>query len=168
MKNNLAKIIGVIGIFIFFVATISAVGSCFDSINKSNVVEKEFYEVGEEVEVNNNILLVSAAKESSGYGWSKPKNGKRFVIVLVTIKNNGDKEIDYSPSDFRLENGCGQIDSTAFTTIDSETCLHRGTLAPGGVVSGTVTFEESVGDYDLKLLYKVGFFDRKEVKVKLN
>ena len=67
-----------------------------------------------------------------------------------------------------MQNSQGQITDTAFTIIDTDTALSYGNLASGGQISGTLTFEQPVGDEALVLKYQPNAFSSKEIKVKLN
>ena len=129
---------------------------------------KEFYAIGEEVKLNDAILVVNSVDISSGSEWDKPKDGHEFVIVNVTIKNDGSSTITYNPFDFKMQNSQGQITDQAFTTINSDTSLNSGELASGGQVSGTIAFEQPVKDSALVLKYKANMFSNKEVQIKLN
>ena len=149
-----------------------AIASNSESNGKTNdtVSEevKEFYAVGEEVKLGDNVLIVNSVEKSAGSEWDKPKDGCEFVIVNVTIKNGGSSEISYNPYDFDMQNSQGQITDQAFTTINTDTALSCGNLAAGGQVSGTIAFEQPVGDEGLVLKYKANMFSNKEIKVKLN
>lgn len=136
--------------------------------NKKSEEVKEFYSVGEEVKLGNNVLIVNSVEKSNGSEWDKPKDGNEFVIVDVTIKNGGSSEISYNPYDFEMQNSKGQITDQAITTINIETSLSSGNLAAGGEVSGTIAFEQPAGDEALVLKYKANMFSNKEIKVKLN
>lgn len=130
-------------------------------------VVKDTFAIGEEVKLNDNILIVNSVEKSNGNEWDKPKSGNEFVIVNVTIKNGGTSSITYNPFDFKVQNSNGQITDSAFTTIDSDTSLESGELASGGEVSGTIAFEQPVGDENLVLIYSASLFSNKEIKVKL-
>lgn len=52
-----------------------------------------------------------------------------------------------------MENSNGQETDQTFTIVDNETALESGDLNAGGVVEGTVVFEEPEGDTGLKLNY---------------
>lgn len=134
----------------------------------TNKEVKEFYLIGEEVRLGDNILIVNSIEKSNGSEWDKPKDGYEFVIVNVTIKNGGSSEVSYNPYDFKMQNSKGQITDQAFTIIDTDTSLSSGDLAAGGEVSGTIAFEQPTGDEALVLRYKSNIFSNKEIKVKLN
>jgi len=129
---------------------------------------KEFYALGEEVKLKDNVLIVTGISKNSGIEWDKPKDGQEFIVVNVTLKNGGDDEISYNPYDFSIQNSQGQITNTTFTTIDKTTALHTGKLAPKGEISGTIVFQEPINDSSLILKYKASIFSDSEIKVKLN
>lgn len=129
---------------------------------------KEFYEIGEEVKLGENILIVNSVKKSNGSQYDKPKGGHEFIIVDVTIKNGGKSEISYNPFDFSMQNSQGQITDQAFTLINTDNQLNSGELAAGGKVSGTIAFEQPTGDKGLILKYKYNIFSDKDVKIKVN
>lgn len=129
---------------------------------------KEFYGLGEEVKLGDSILIVNTVEKSAGSEWDKPKSGNEYVIVNVTIKNAGDSEISYNPYDFSMQNSQGQITDSSFTMIDSDTSLSSGSLASGGEITGTISFEQPIDDEGLILKYSTNIFSSKEVKVKLN
>ena len=139
-----------------------------NSTEKQTEEVKGIYAVGEEVKLGDNILIVNCFEKFSGSEWDKPKEGNEFVVVNVTIKNGGSSEITYNPFDFEMQNSSGQITTQAFTTINNDTSLSSGSLAPGGQVNGTIAFEQPIGDSGLILKYKANMFSNKEVKVKIN
>lgn len=129
---------------------------------------KDIYSIGEEIKLNDNVLLVNKADKSNGSKFDKPQKGKEFIIVNVTIKNGSKNEISYNPYNFEMANSQGQITDEALTTVNKDTALHDGKLAPGGTVTGTVAFEQPTGDTGLTLKYKANMFDDKEINVKIN
>lgn len=138
------------------------------SNNKTQDETKEFYSVGEEIKINDIILIVNSVEKSNGSQYDRPSDGNEYVIVNVTIKNVGSSEISYNPYYFDMQNSQGQIIDKTITLIDQDTQLNDGKLAAGGQVSGTIVFEEPTGDEGLILKYNPNLFSSKEVKVKLN
>src|SRR5690625_1412637 len=125
--------------------------------------EKTEFELGEKVELNDNIVEVVEVEKSTGDDFDKPKEGKEYVIVHVSIENNGDEDTSYNPYDFKMKNSNGQIEDPAFSIIDSDTALNSGELAPGGNVSGTMVFEQEIDDDQLQLIYEASFWSDKEI-----
>lgn len=57
-----------------------------------------------------------------------------------------------------MQNSQGQIERRNTLASDSNTLLSSGSLASGGNVSGTITFEQPMGDEDLKLIFEPSIF----------
>ncbi|MBT2692670.1 DUF4352 domain-containing protein [Bacillus sp. ISL-55] len=127
----------------------------------------EEFAVGEKVQLDGNVLTVTKVDKSAGSDFDKPKDGHEYVVVTVEIENAGDENISYNPFDFKMANSQGQIVDQAFTTIDTNTALQSGELAPGGKVSGTIAFEQPAGDSGLQLQYTPSFWSDKTIKVNL-
>src|SRR5690625_1774410 len=134
-----------------------------DEKEKSEDEEKTEFDIDEKVELDNRVIQVTDVEKSDGDDFDKPKEGNEFVIVHVSIENNGDKEVSYNPLDFKMKNSNGQIEDTTFTTIDSDSSLSSGDLAPGGNVSGTLAFEQPIDDEELQLIFEASFWSDKEI-----
>lgn len=129
---------------------------------------KDLYAVNEDVKLNDAIIKVTKVEKSNGSQYDKPKDGMEFVVVTVSIKNDGKNEISYNPFDFKMQNSKGQITDETFTTVNNSTALNSGNLAGGGEITGTIAFEQPKNDSALVLKYKGNMFSSKEVKIKLN
>ncbi len=134
-----------------------------DAKEEEETEEKTEFEIGEKVALNDNIVEVVEVEKSAGDDFDKPKEGKEYVIVHVSIENNGDEDTSYNPYDFKMKNSNGQIEDPAFSIIDSDTALNSGELAPGGNVSGTMVFEQEIDDDQLQLIYEASFWSDKEI-----
>lgn len=129
--------------------------------------EKTEYNQGEEAILGKGAITVTKVEKSQGTQWDKPKSGKEFVIVYLTVENKGNSNLSYNPFYFKMQNSQGQQESMTFTTIDQDTALQSGELIPGGKVSGTITFEQPKGDSNLILIYNDSIWSSKELKIKL-
>src|SRR5690625_5549955 len=125
--------------------------------------EKTEFDIDEKVELDNLLVQVTDVEKSDGDDFDKPKEGNEFVIVHVSIENNGDEEVSYNPLDFKMKNSNGQIEDSTFTTIDSDSSLSSGELAPEGNVSGTIAFEQPIDDEELQLIFEASFWSDKEI-----
>lgn len=134
---------------------------------KQNVQEKTEYNQGEEAVLGNGAIIINKVERSQGDQYDKPKSGKEYVIVHLTIKNKGNEKLSYNPYYFKMQNSQGQQESMTFTIVDQDTSLKSGELIPGGKVSGTIAFEQSVGDTGLILIYNDSIWSSKELKIKL-
>ena len=149
--------------------TIKQTSSSTSSNSTSSVAqdEKTEYNQGEEAMLGKGAITVEKVEKSQGTQWNKPKNGKEFVIVHVSIENKGNSNLSYNPYYFKMQNSQGQQESMTFTTVDQDTSLQSGELIPGGKVSGTITFEQPKGDTGLVLIYSNSIWSSKELKIKL-
>lgn len=129
--------------------------------------EKTEYNQGEEAILGKGAITVTKVEKSQGTQWDKPKSGKEFVIVHLTIENKGNSNLSYNPFYFKMQNSQGQQESMTFTTVDQDTSLQSGELIPGGKVSGTIAFEQPKGDTGLVLIYNDSIWSSKELKIKL-
>ena len=123
------------------------------------------YNIGDTVKIKDQSLIVNSVKTSMGEGNDKPKEGNEFLNL--TLKNNGDSELNYNPYSFQIENAKGEIKDRTFTAIDGKEALDKGTLAPGEEVTGTIVVQEPIGAKDLKLNYVPNIFKKDVVTVKL-
>lgn len=128
---------------------------------------KEEFDVGEAVQLGDNILTVTDVEKSNGDDFDQPKSGNEYVIVTIKIENAGEENISYNPFNFKMANSQGQIVDQAFTIINSDTALESGELAPGGTVTGTIAFEQPKGDTGLQLQFEPSFWSSDIVKINL-
>lgn len=125
------------------------------------------YKIGDIIQVKDSKLTVNEVTKSSGSEYDKPKSGYEFVIVKITLENIGNSPISYNPYDFKMQNSQGQITEQAFTTVDQDTALQSGELAPGGKITGTIPFEQPVNDPSLQLQYSPDYFSDELIKIDL-
>lgn len=136
-----------------------------EDVEESEVEEIEDTEfgVGEKVELDGQVVEVTEVEKSAGNDFDKPAEGNEYVIVHVSIENNGDENISYNPFNFKMKNSNGQIEDIGLITIDNDTSLSSGELAPGGNVSGTLSFEQAKDDAGLQLIFEPGFWDTDQI-----
>lgn len=118
------------------------------------------FNIGDIITYKDLTLSVTQVHRSNGNEFDYPKSGMEFVIVTVSIYNDGNQNISYNPYYFKMQNSQGQVENVTFETIDSNTVLEAGELVPGGTVTGTVTFEEPQNDTGLILQYEYSMFDK--------
>lgn len=139
------------------------------SVHKEQKEEpkKTEFAIGDAINLNGMILTVIDKQISEGGKYDKPKENKEFVIVKVKIENKSEKTIAYNPFYFKLKNSKGQITDQTFTTVNKDSALQSGDLAPGGEVEGTIAFEAPKGDTGLQLMFKDNILT-KESKITIN
>jgi len=131
---------------------------------------KTDYKIGDIVKASNGATLqvVTDLKKSHGGEYDSIKPGQEYVMVKVTICNNGKETIAYNPYDFKMQNSQGQILDGTYASINTDTALDSGNLAAGGTVSGTLIYEEPKDDKALTLIYTGNIFNTDGIKFKLN
>lgn len=147
-----------ITIFILFGLTWCLSETSNNSVKDINGNEKTSFSLNETAVYNDVEYIVTNVEYSNGDEWDKPADGKQFVIVTVSIKNNSSEKISYNVYDWKMLNSQGQEDDEIFTTIDNDTNLGSGDLISGGSKTGTIVFEEDKNESSLKLLYFANSF----------
>ncbi len=114
-------------------------------------------------------FTVTNVEKTTGSQYDTSKEGYEYVIVTVKIENKSEEKISYNSLNWKMENSKGQETDTAFTIVDTDTALNSGDLNAGGMIEGTLTFEEPQGDTGLKLNYydNALFDDNAAFKIKL-
>lgn len=87
------------------------------------------------------------------------------MVVNVTIRNLGTDEISYNPFDFKMQDADGAQESTSFASLDDQ--LNSGTLAGGGKVTGSMSFELPKGQMG-KLIFTPSFWSSQRIVVEVN
>lgn len=128
---------------------------------------KTEFKIGDVVELNGASVVVNKVTRVNGDDWNRPKNGHEYVVVEVTIKNEGTSSKSYNPFDFKMQNSQGVITDMTFWTSDRDTSLSSGELAPGGSITGTIPFEEPINDPELTLIYEGNFWDNSQIRFSL-
>lgn len=111
-------------------------------------------------------LTVNKVSKASRVSYSTPKSGNEYVMVNLTLQNLGDKEVSYNPFDFKLQDSNGNQTTTDYVSLDDQ--LNSGSLAAGGKVTGSISFQAPKGDANLMLIYQPNYFiDKQRITVKL-
>ncbi|MGL5021527.1 MAG: DUF4352 domain-containing protein [Mycoplasmatales bacterium] len=157
--NNMKKLLS---IFAVSVLVLSGCGATADTGS-----EVQEYKIGDEIQLkeNKSLKITNIEKTQGTNEYLKPPEGKEFVVLSVEINNTGtDKNVSYNPFNYKMKNSQGVIEGVGFTTVDTETALGSGELAPGGTISGTLSIEQPVGDNGLVLIYD-DYEDSLEIKL---
>lgn len=111
------------------------------------------YSIGETARVGDLSITVNSITRnfSTGNRFDTPDDGMEYVKVNLTIANNSKNRADYSPFDFELENGDGDIHDYATSLQDDH--LGSGSLAADGRKTGSLVFEVPAKDTRLTLHY---------------
>lgn len=163
-------------IIIFSMVTLLFAG-CSDSSSSSTasssqskkIQSKNYYNVGETANIDGVGITVIKVEKTQGTDFDKPKDGMEYVIVTVQINNASKDKVSYNPLDFKLENSKGQVTAECISTVNSNSELQSGDIAPNGNVEGSLIFEEPVNDSALILQYQDDMFSNNvKLQFKLN
>ena len=132
--------------------------------------EKTEFSQSETVTFKGVNFTITSVEKTTGSEFDTAKDGHEYVIVGLKIENKSDEKISYNSFDWKMENSNGQEVDTAFTTINTDTALNSGDLNAGGMVEGTLAFEQPQGDTGLKLnyYYNALFDENASFKIKLD
>ncbi|MCL2094777.1 DUF4352 domain-containing protein [Candidatus Saccharibacteria bacterium] len=124
--------------------------------------------VGDVIAWEGKEITVTAVERnwSSGNQFIAPNSGNEFVVVTVSIENKSDRNINFNPFDWRMQNGDGAIEGHSWTA-EANNALGSGELIPNGRRSGTILFEVPDGDDNLTLHYRPSFWSNREVRIRL-
>jgi len=136
-------------------------------IKTSKPAVKDVYALGETATLNGATITVTNVKKSNGTTYDKPKSGNEYVIVTVQIQNDSNSNISYNVYDYKLQDSNGNIVTQAITTVNSDTSLSSGELAPNGTKSGSIAFEAPKGDNYLTLIYQGSYWSSSQLKFAL-
>lgn len=129
--------------------------------SSSKTKSQQTFKVGETAEYKGVQFKVNKVDYTNGDpDVDSPDSGKQYVVMNVTISNNGDDKYDYNPFDFKLDDNGNQTDTTEVTSGIKDT-LSSGTLAKGASVTGNLVGQANTAD-KLKLIYNGNIFSQKE------
>ena len=127
---------------------------------------KTEFKVGETASYKGYEIKVNSVDFSEGGKFNKPDEGKKFVVVNLTITNHTNKTQTYNPYDYKL-NADGNATDMDELMLDVDNRLESGELDKGATVTGNL-----VGQADpnktLKLDYHSNMFEDKMIEFLLN
>jgi hypothetical protein len=127
------------------------------------------HEVGEPIAVGELGLTVHGVSSPEGTQFAKPAEGNRFVVVELSIANNGDEAANLSTLlQMKLKDAGGRQygpDLLAATAADG--AAPEGELAPGETVRGPVGFQVPAEAEGLAFVFDGDIFGAGKVFVRL-
>ena len=175
-KNKLIIISSVVAIVVvvggFTISNIAGANRGRKSIETSLISTlipniKDFYKVGETVDINGVSMKIDKIEISNGTNEDSPDEGTEYLIVTLTVRNGRKSKISYG-DDFQIQDAKGQINDSVVTMIEPNQTLRSGELAPNREVTGTMTFLSVKGATGLSLNYNGNLFGHNTVHFKLN
>ncbi|SCC14823.1 DUF4352 domain-containing protein [Weissella bombi] len=117
--------------------------SASSKANSSSEANKTF-NVGDTVSQKNGMdVKVDSVEFKDGGEYDDLDAGKQFVVVHLTLVNNGNKTLDYNEFDYRLDDNGKQTDMDSIMMDDNgdnvyADMLESGSLRPNSSMSGTL------------------------------
>ena len=119
---------------------------------KTESTQNQVYRVSDIISWDGKQIMVTDTVRNYKAKYSKPKSGKEFIKVTISVVNKSDKDMLVSPMKFKVQDSSGAkvyMESCTYSLSDP---FQSATLAPGGSRQGSMVFEVSKNDTDLKLL----------------
>lgn len=141
-----------------------------NTVSTQTPIAQTDYTVGQTIENSGRQLTVTKVTRnySTGNQFTMPKTGKEFVLITVSLKNNGNSEVMFGAFDFKVQDSNGVQSTTDASTYSLDDVLESANLAKGGNVTGSMIFEVPKDDKNLVLLYNSSFWTGQQIKVKLS
>jgi hypothetical protein len=123
--------------------------------------------IGEEIKFLEWInLTVTNVERSKGNERSRPRTGSEYIIVTVKIDNIGKENFQYESYSFGLVNSQGKnINEDSGSLIDAGTYLQPGELKPGESVTGTITFQQPIGEQGLQVKFQSRYAEMPSARI---
>ncbi|MFY8330648.1 DUF4352 domain-containing protein [Vagococcus carniphilus] len=142
-------------------------GNKKENTNKKEKEENKSFKIGDTIDMKGYEIKVNSVDFSEGGEYTKPDEGKQYVIINLTITNNSDERKSYNPLDYSLV-ADGNSESAGFTFLDGVETLSSGDLDKGATVTGNLVGQASP-EAKLKLRYEGNYFlKNKNVDIELN
>ena len=144
-----------------------------DSSTSAKEVE---HKMGEVVQVGDVEYTVLSKEVSTNVGGEYGRNANgQYVILTVTVKNNGKKSITITDDFFKLLQGEVEFDSDSTASIyaqdDHSAKFFWNDLNPGNSLTGKVVFDvspETAAATDLKVQVQTGLWGTQKGVISLN
>ena len=134
------------------------------SASSSEKSEEVTYSIGQEVPVGDVVYLVNSKEVTTNVGgeFGKTANGV-FLVLNVTVKNNGKEAITVTDDFFTLLKGDVEYesDSTAGIYANQDAKFFLTEVNPENSVTGNVVFditEETANEPSIQLRVQTGYF----------
>ena len=134
------------------------------SASSSEKSEEVTYSIGQEVPVGDVVYIVNSKEVNTNVGgeFGKTANGI-FLVLNVTVKNNGKEAITVTDDFFTLLKGDVEYksDSTAGIYANQDANFFLTEVNPENSITGNVVFditEETANDPSIQLRVQTGYF----------
>ena len=126
--------------------------------------QKTVFNIGDVITYKDVDYTLLSVTTSSGTKYKHPKDGNCYVVVTVEYHNRSNEKVRYSYKDWKMGNSTGEDKSRIFAPVNADNALYTGMLVVGGTKTGSMIFEQPIGDEALALK----FFEYKEQEEVIN
>ena len=126
--------------------------------------EKTEFTVGDKVELNDIVVTLVDVSENTGTAYTKPSDGKVFVLCEFEIENNSGKDIAVSSimcfeayfDDYATSMNLSALLNTDKAQLD-------GSVAAGKKMNGVIGYEVDSGWSELEIRFTPNFWSGKDI-----
>lgn len=122
----------------------------------SESAQEETFNVGDTADLKGYQITVNSVEFSNGNEYQQPAEGKQYVIINITIKNNTGDKAAFNPLDYSI-NEDGVSSTAGFGYLDGVETLNSGDLDNGATITGNLIGEANP-NAKLKLRYEGNYF----------
>jgi hypothetical protein len=126
----------------------------------------KIFEIGERIELGGTFMTVNNIEDIPISQGNGPNPGNKFVVIDVTIGNQGAKLIKYKAGEFILRDLEGFTYDQLLIPLKYP-YFFTGLLSPGCKKRGWITFEIPESIPELQLVYQPDWWDGEQIIVKL-
>ncbi len=128
------------------------------------------FEVGDIIEIGDLGLVVNEVTFPTGDDFNQPDDGKKFIVVDLSITNNTDTaQAISSLLQMEIKDATGQsYDVDLMASVAAGGASPDGELAPGETLRGQVGYQVPVGAQDLVFVFDGDVFGSGKVFVKIS
>lgn len=176
VAKSICAVIAVFTIFLCLMVVFGGDDSSPEKVGEVNVTpqseestaqkepEKNVFNVGDKVELNDIIVTLVDVSESNGRNYMSPSSGNVFVLCEFEIENNSTQDIGVSSilsfsayiDDYTANMSLSAIVSSEKTQLD-------GTVAPGKKMTGVVGYEAGEDWQNIEIRFTPSFWSNKEI-----
>lgn len=133
---------------------VSTQAATTDASTTPAIVKNQHYKTGQAVKVGDTWqITLNSVQVSKGQDYSRPENGKVYLLAGVTMKNISSKEQAASSLlDWKLRDSDGEQYSE--TAVSFAPNAPGGSVESGGQIKGTLPYEVPAGKHAFTLAFK--------------
>jgi len=131
--------------------------------------QMQVYQVGDQIQIGDLILTVNKVDYPTGDEFNKPEPGKKFVVIDLTLINQGSKAVQISSLlQMSLKDATGQVYEVDLSaSVAGNGSAPDGEIAPGEKVRGQVGFQVPEDAQELMFVFDADVFGHGKVFVAL-